>query len=52
LPLEELVQVVELRPQYVPMVVPGFGIENILVGQQCVEDLHDSGALLVGKADV
>ena len=49
--LKELVQVVDWGlPR--SSVVPGFGIKNILVGQQCVEDLHNTVALLIRKVNI
>ena len=43
--LEELVQVVELRSGDVPMVVSCFGVEQILDGQQGVQDLDDTATV-------
>jgi hypothetical protein len=52
LPLEELVQVVELRANHVPVVVPGLGIEHILVREDGVEDLDDAVTVGFGDADI
>ena len=52
LALEELVQVVELRPDDVPVVVAGLGVEQVLVGQQGVQDRDDLLALALRDADV
>jgi hypothetical protein len=50
--LEELVQVVELRADDVPVVVAGFGVQDVLVGEQGVQDIGNGLTLVVGNADV
>src|SRR5262249_10989416 len=49
--LEELVQVVELRPGHVPVEVPGLGVEDVLVGEERVQALDHARALRVGESD-
>jgi hypothetical protein len=34
------------------MVVPGFGVEDILIREYAVENLHNAFALLIRKADI
>ncbi len=50
--LEELVQIVELRPDDVPVVVPGLGIEHVLVGEQVVQDPDHAVAVGFGQSDI
>src|SRR5437667_3189688 len=50
--LEELVQVVELRAGDVPVVIARLGVEQILVRQQGVQDLHDRLTGAFGDRDV
>src|SRR2546426_5311484 len=49
---EELVQVVELTADHVPVVVARLRVEHVLVGQQGVQDLDDARAVLVRDSDV
>src|SRR5437867_3343824 len=49
---EELVQVVELRADDVPVVVAGLRVEHVLVSEQGVQDLHYTCAVLVGNGDI
>ena len=50
--LEELVQVVELQAGHVPVVIARLGVEQILVRQQGVQDLHDRLTGAFGDRDV
>src|SRR5881628_2311648 len=49
---EELVQVVELRADDVPVVVAGLRVEHVLVSEQGVQDPHYTCAVLVGNGDI
>jgi hypothetical protein len=46
------VQVIELRPYNVPMVVARLGVEQLFVCQQRVQDCHDTFTLFVQQANV
>src|SRR5208337_1846654 len=50
--LEELVQVMEARPDHVPVVVPGLRVEQILICQQYIEKFCHTLARLVGQPDL
>src|SRR2546428_10553559 len=49
---EELVQVVELRSNHVPVVIAGLRVEHVLVAEQGVQKLHDARAVLVADAEI
>src|SRR5206468_6764600 len=49
--LEELVQIVELRANHVPVVVAGLGVQDVFVSQERGQELDDAVPVRVGQAD-
>src|SRR5207249_9577554 len=52
LPLEELVQVVELGTDHVPVKVAGLGVQHVLVGEERGQELDDAVPVRVGQTDI
>jgi hypothetical protein len=45
-------EIMELRTDYVPMIVSGIRVQDIFIGQQSVENIADAFTLLIGEPDI